>query len=140
MNRLRSALFGLGLLLVASAAQAQTNAVKADIPFDFVVANQRMPAGEYVVSSPSFGSPAILIRSDDGKATAVTIANPRVSANPSDKTKLVFRHLAGQYFLSQIWTEGNSSGLELPKSKTELHLAKNSDKSGEVVLAARVTR
>lgn len=140
MNRLCSALFGLGLLLVASAAQAQTGAVKADIPFDFVVANQSMPAGEYVVDSPRFGSPAILIRSDDGKATAVTNTNACVSANPSDKTKLVFRQLAGQYFLSQIWTEGKSSGLELPKSKTELHLAKNSDKSGEVVLAARVTR
>jgi len=139
MNRLRSALFGLGLLLVASAAQAQTN-VKADIPFDFVVGNQSMPAGEYLVASQGFGSPAIWIRSEDGKATAVTMTNACVSADPSDKTKLVFRHLAGQYFLSQIWTEGNSSGRELLKSKTEMHLAKNSDKSGEVVLAARVAR
>ena len=139
MNRFRSALLGLGLLLVASAAQAQTN-VKADIPFDFVVGNQSMPAGEYIVAPSGFGSQAILIRSDDGKATAVTVTNPCVSANPSDKTKLVFRHLAGQYFLSQIWTEGNSSGRELRKSKTEIRLAKNSDKSGEVVLAASLTR
>ena len=139
MNRLRSALLGLGLLLVASAAQAQTN-VKADIPFDFVVGNQSMPAGEYTVVGQSFGSPAIWIRSDDGKATTVSVTNACVSANPSDKTKLVFHRLAGQYFLSQIWIEGNSTGRELRKSSTEMHLAKNSSPSGEFVLAARIAR
>ena len=49
MNRLRSAFFGLGLLLAASAVQAQDNGVKADIPFAFVVGNQMLPAGEYTV-------------------------------------------------------------------------------------------
>ena len=139
MNRLRSALLGLGLLLVASAAQAQTN-VKADIPFDFVVGNQSMPAGEYTVAAQAFGSPAVLIREANGKAAVVSITNACVSSNPSDKTKLVFHRLAGQYFLSQIWTEGNSSGRELRRSSVEMHLAKNSDKSGELIVAARITR
>jgi hypothetical protein len=139
MNRLRSALLGLGLLLAASAAQAQTN-VKADIPFDFVVGNQSMPAGEYTVVAQGSGSPAIWIRSEDGKATAVSLTNACVSADPSDKTKLIFHRLAGQYFLSQIWTEGNSSGRELRKSSVEMHLAKNNNQSGEFVLAARITR
>ncbi len=88
MNRLRSAVCGLGLLLVVSAAQAQETGVKADIPFDFVVGNQRLPAGEYTVVNQGPVNQAILIRSDEG----------------------------------------------------EVELAKNSDATGEFVLAARLTR
>src|SRR6516165_9168510 len=49
MKYLRSAVFALGLLLVVSATQAQQVRVKAEIPFDFVVGNQVLPAGEYTV-------------------------------------------------------------------------------------------
>jgi len=79
MNRLRSALLSLGLLLAASAAQAQTN-VKADIPFDFVVGNQSMPAGEYTVVAQGSGSPAISDRRA-GPAKLV-ISNSSIVNNP----------------------------------------------------------
>ena len=52
MKLMRSAFLGLGLLLAVSAAQAQDAKVKADIPFDFVVGDRVMPAGEYI-SPPS---------------------------------------------------------------------------------------
>jgi hypothetical protein len=52
---------------------------------------------------------------------------------------LVFHTLAGRYFLSEIWTEGNERGRQLPKSKMEVQLAKNGDLSGEFVLAANMT-
>ncbi len=140
MNRLRSAVCGLGLLLVVSAAQAQETGVKADIPFDFVVGNQRLPAGEYTVVNQGPVNQAILIRSDEGKTAIFALTQSCSSFNPSAKTKLVFHTMAGRYFLYQIWTQGNSSGRQLPKSKAEVELAKNSDATGEFVLAARLTR
>jgi len=140
MNRLRSAFFGLGLLLVASAVQAQSNGVKADIPFDFVVGNQMLPAGEYTVSNQGSVNQAILIRSDEGNSAALSLTQSCSSLHPSAKTKLVFHTMGGRYFLYQIWTQGNYSGQQLPKSKAEVELAKNIDTTGEFVLAARVTR
>jgi hypothetical protein len=138
MNRLRSAFFGLGLLLVASAVQAQDNGVKADIPFDFVVGNQMLPAGEYTIVNQGHVNQAILIRSDEGKTAILSLTQSCSSLNPSAKTKLVFHTMAGRYFLYQIWTQGNSSGRQLPKSKAEVELAKNTDTTGEFVLAARL--
>jgi len=49
MKYMRSVLCGLGLLLAAAATPAQEARVKAQIPFDFVVGNQVLPAGEYLV-------------------------------------------------------------------------------------------
>jgi hypothetical protein len=140
MNRLRSAFFGLGLLLVASAVQAQSNGVKADIPFDFVVGNQMLPAGEYTVSNQGSVNQAILIRSDEGNSAALSLTQSCSSHNPSAKTKLVFHTMGGRYFLYQVWTQGNYSGQQLPKSKAEVELARNTDTTGEFVLAARLTR
>ena len=140
MNRLRCAFFALGLLLVASAVQAQADGVKADIPFDFVVGKQMLPAGEYTVINQGPVNQAILIRSDEGKTAVLSLTQSCSSLNPSAKTKLVFHTMAGRYFLYQIWTEGNSSGRQLPKSKAEVELANNIDTTGEFVLAARLTR
>jgi hypothetical protein len=140
MNRLHSAFFCLGLLLAASAVQAQDNGVKADIPFDFVVGNQMFHAGEYTVVNQGPVNQAILIRSDESKIASMSLTQPCSSLNPSSKTKLVFHTMAGRYFLYQIWTKGNSSGRQLPKSKAEVELAKNNDTTGEFVLAARLIR
>ena len=140
MNRLHSAFFGLGLLLAASAVQAQDYGVKANIPFDFVVRNQVLPAGEYTVVNQGSVNQAILIRSVEGKTAMLSLTQPCSSPDPSAKTKLVFHAMGGRYFLYQIWTQGNSSGRQLPKSKAEVELAKNSDTTGEFVLAARLTR
>jgi hypothetical protein len=140
MNCLRSALCGLGLLLAVSAAQAQETGVKADIPFDFVVGNHRLPAGEYTVVNQGPVNQAILIRSAEGKTAVFSLTQPCSSFNPSAKTRLVFHTLAGRYFLYQIWTQGNDMGRQIPKSSAEIELAKNSDAAGELFLAARLTR
>jgi hypothetical protein len=140
MKRLRFAFLGLGLLLAVSAAQAQETRVKASIPFDFVVGNQVLPGGDYMVVTQGSGNEAILIRSDDNKAVSLSLTYACASLNPSDKTKLVFHSLAGRYFLSQIWVEGNTRGRELPRSKVETHLAKNNNPSEQFVLAANVAR
>ena len=139
MNRMRSAFLGLGLLFAVSGVQAQQNGVKANIPFDFMVGNRVLPAGEYVVAGDGSSSQAIFIRSTDNKTAVMTLAFRCASAQPSKQSKLVFHTLGGRYFLSQIWTEGNERGRQLPKSKMEVQLAKNGDPSGEFVLAANMT-
>lgn len=140
MNRIHTALLGVGLLLAGSAAQAQDTQVKGTIPFNFVVGNQVLPAGEYEVTTVSFGNPAILIRSDNGKSASLAVTHGCSSYQRSDKTKLVFHIVAGQYFLSQIWMQGNDTGRELRKSRAEVRLAKNNNASSEIMLEARLIR
>jgi len=140
MNRLRFGFLGLGLLLAVSAAQAQETRVKANIPFDFVVGNKVLPAGEYMVVSEGRTNQAIVIRSDDTNSAILSLTLSCSSLNPSDKTKLVFHSLAGRYFLSQGWMQGYDKGRELPKSKAEVQLAKNHNPAEEFILAATLTR
>jgi hypothetical protein len=140
MNRLRSAFLGLGLLIVVSGAQAQETRVKANIPFDFVVGNQVLSAGEYMVASEGATNQVIVIRSNDSKTAILALTNSCSSSKPSATTKLVFHHLAGRYFLSEVWAAGNSGGRQLPRSRFEVQLAKNSNAQDEVALAASLTR
>jgi hypothetical protein len=140
MNRIRTALLGLGLFFAISGVQAQDNGIKANVPFDFVVGNQVLPAGEYVVTAQGSANQAILIRSTDSKSAAMTITFSCASASPSKDTKLVFHTLGGRYFLSQVWAQGYSQGRELRKSSAEIEMAKNQQASGEFVLAATSTR
>ena len=136
MKIMRSAFLGLGLLLAVSAAQAQEPRVKANIPFDFVVGDRVLPAGEYHVSAMGASGQAIAILSEDRKAKALILTSACESSGPSKSSKLVFHAIGGRYFLSQVWTEGYSQGRQLRESKAEIELAKNGARSKDLVLAA----
>jgi hypothetical protein len=136
MKVMRSAFLGLGLLLAVSAAQAQEPRVKANIPFDFVVGDRVMPAGEYQVSEMGASGHAIAILSEDRKANALVVTSACATSGPSKSSKLVFHAIGGRYFLSQVWTEGYSQGRQLQESKAEIELAKNGTTSKDLVLAA----
>jgi hypothetical protein len=138
MKNLRSILLALTVLLLATAAQAQTTNVKASIPFDFVVGDHAYPAGEYTVKSMSQSSSAIRIDNADESEKGITLSNECQKGQPATKTTLVFQRLGNNYFLYQIWTEGNSLGRELPMSKKEVQLAKN-DSSELVIVAANIS-
>ena len=110
MNRLRFGFLGLGLLLAVSAAQAQETRVKASIPFDFVVGNQVLPSGDYMVVSQGSANEAILIRSDDNKAVSLSLTYACSSFNPSDKTKLVFHSVKNGRRVWFSWWRNGTAG------------------------------
>ena len=140
MKLMRSAFLGLGLLLTVSAAQAQEPRVKANIPFDFVVGDRVMPAGEYMVIPTGSTGLVIAISSETKPETALATTFACATSGPSKDTKLVFHSLAGRYFLSQVWVEGYSQGRELRRSKSEVQLAKNGNANQEFVVAANLKR
>ena len=75
MKNLRSILLALTVLLLATAAQAQTTNVKASIPFNFVVGNHAYSAGEYTVRSMSQSSSAIRIDNADESEKGITLSD-----------------------------------------------------------------
>ena len=139
MKNLRSILLALTVLLLATAAQAQTTNVKASIPFDFVVGDHTYSAGEYTVESLSQNSAAIRIDNADESEKGMTLSNACQKGQPADGTTLVFQRLGDNYFLYQVWTEGNTTGRELRMSKAQVQLAKNNSKPELVIVAANIS-
>ena len=88
MKNLRSVLFALTVLLLATAAQAQTTNVKATIPFDFVVGDHSYSAGEYTVKSMSQNSPAVRIDNADESEKGITFAHTCRNLNPAEEQRL----------------------------------------------------
>ena len=127
----------LSLLLVAACASAQTVA-KVNVPFGFVVNKATLPAGAYRIDSVSNTSstPILALRSEDARVAMLIMGNHATSAEPSENSRLVFRRYGDQYFLSQIWMAGETSGHELPISRREAELAKNQQPSEDVIVLA----
>jgi len=139
MKNLRPIVLALTVLFLPTAAQAQTTNVKASIPFNFVVGDHAYSAGEYTVKSVSQSSAAIRIDNADESEKGITLSNACQKAQPATGTKLLFQRLGNNYFLYQIWTEGNSTGREFRTSKTQVQLAKNYEKPELVMVAANIS-
>src|SRR5882762_7304295 len=69
------ALIGLGLLLATASAYAQTGVVKANVPFNFIVAKIQIPAGEYTIHRVATAGSAMTIESSDRKLIQVVLPN-----------------------------------------------------------------
>ena len=110
-------LLTITLLLGAVSAyvQAETQPLlRASIPFGFTVGNQSFPAGDYTISTVQVQArDIILLQSSDGQRASFAPTHPSYLLGPSAQTKLVFQHYGSTYFLSQIWTLGDSAGREL---------------------------
>ncbi len=116
-------LLGLAATLVlAVAANAQilrTDLIR--IPFDFVAGEKQMPAGRYTIRRiRSDAEATLLIRSEDGRSTAVVLTNTG-EANPH-ASALVFRQHGERYFLAEVSMPGTASVRELPKTGAERRL------------------
>lgn len=121
-------MFGLLAILAPLSAHAQSNnAQTANIPFSFNVGEKTFPAGEYSVTrlNPQSDKAALAIKSTDGRLSKVVLTNPVQAAKAQEAAKLIFSRYGDQYFLSQVWTPADNTGLELPRSRAERTLARN---------------
>lgn len=131
-------------LFTVSAAKAQTpnQQITASIPFEFNAGNQTLPAGKYAVrvTNPVSDQRVLQIRSLDGSKNIV-LQMYSVNGTTRDEAKLVFHRYGERYFLAQVWTAGDSIGMEAPRSRAERfagsNLASNSRKIETVALTVK---
>ena len=117
MKRIRAiALLAIANFAVAGMSFAQSYGVKADVPFDFTVANKLLPAGTYTVIRESTG--LIEIRNHDKPVAVLTVVTHDENTS-SDGGKLIFHKYGDHYFLSEILCDSASMNVELHPSKTE---------------------
>ena len=102
----------LGMTLLAAVAVvpafAQTANVRVNVPTEFVVNGQAMPAGEYTVAQ-TFGSQAAIIQSIDHKASAIFVTWGAKSTDGD--ASLTFRVVEGKYYLTAFSENGISKEL-----------------------------
>ena len=127
-------------LLLASGANAQALHVKANVPFDFTAGNTVYAAGNYDIVGTFSMDPVLKLDSGDKMNQGFVMPHKCASLEPAKKTVLVFRRVGDEYFLYRIWTEGNSTGRELPTPKRETQLARNGEKSDEIIVAANIVK
>ncbi len=135
MNRTVVKGFITAALLVATvivagvSAQAQSLQYKltVDIPFDFKVADQTLPAGKYSIgrSQETSGDTVLQIRSNDGQSTTNRFSIPIVSFKTKSRGELIFHRYGDQYFLSEVWPAGGGTGRAFLKTRSERDLEKS---------------
>jgi hypothetical protein len=108
------ALFTITSFATAGSALAQNRAVRADVPFDFTVADKLLPPGPYEITTAKEG---VIEIQERGKHIAVlTPTSP--DSNESRTGKLVFDKLGNQYFLSEILCQ-SAMNVSVPPSMQE---------------------
>ncbi|HEX6719457.1 MAG TPA: hypothetical protein VF088_20305 [Pyrinomonadaceae bacterium] len=113
---IRNVTMGSLLMMVAMFAatasthgQSLSNHLRAKIPFDFVVGDKKLPAGEYFIGNAETTSDVVLaISSSNDVANTLTI--PVEIRTPTDTAKLIFHRYGDQYFLFQVWQVGATTG------------------------------
>jgi hypothetical protein len=123
-------------LLVAASMYAQGSHITVQVPFDFHVGASVLPAGEYTVDSNVTPS-VVRLRSADAKSSVMIQSNGVQALTPPSKGKLIFHKYGDEYFLSQVWKPGDTTGRELRMSRREIEVATNTRRGIEPVLAAK---
>ena len=130
-------LIALALVLLAlSPAYAQKSSATVNIPFTFTVDDVRLPAGEYIISSPS--ERVVSLQHVGGPEAKTTMTNNGSSTNSDGRAKLVFHKHGDAYFLAAAWLPNSDHAREFYASANEIQVARNGGQDVvELALLAR---
>lgn len=137
-TRLTVLLAALGLLAaVAVPAYGETVRLMGTIPFDFMVGNETLPAGDYTLAATSALPGGWVISGPAHRAGLflVTIAGEKKKTGVSPR--LLFSCYGDRYFLAQIWTGASDHVRQVRISRTERAIAKASAARGAATIAMR---
>lgn len=102
-----SVLLVLTVALLVVTAQAQSRPMlKGEVPFNFIVGDRSVPAGQYTIRAMDNRIQAWY--DQEGRGLFVIPTQPTGETDDSNPTKLVFHRYGDIYFLAEVWNEGNS--------------------------------
>ena len=133
--------FAFVTAVASNAQQSLELRLKADVPFDFVVGDKTLAAGEYTIGQLMTTSNAgITIRNREGDINAARLTNIVQAGAKKQKTTLTFHRYGGTYYLAEVWLRGSAQGREVLMSKAERaadrELAQNSRREVVTISAA----
>src|SRR5262245_33431747 len=112
----------------ASVARADERIV-AKVPFEFIVGDVRLPAGDYVVTEMPDLSGVVGVESAHGRRFVATMTVAAASTSiPTSHPELVFEKFDNHYFLARVVPQdGTERDLVLTPSEMEREIVKTSD-------------
>ncbi len=135
----KQALMILGLLLLAGLApvyaQSSANA-RFSIPFEFVVGNVTLPAGDYIVEY-SARTTMLAITNAKGSPTVFALTKNLSAKAAPTQSKLLFNRYGAKNFLSQLWAANDNTGYRVPKTAYEREVMAMAPTSTAVQIAAK---
>ncbi len=127
------------LLLAASFGHAQEG-ITFNVPFNFTIGTQSLPAGEYSVRPLPQSLNKMLLRNQSGQVLVLVQTTPMESRRTPDSPIVVFNRYGGQYFLNQIWERSDEFGQKVAKSRSEVELAKATHTTPQLVALTSAAR
>jgi hypothetical protein len=112
------ALIAMANFALAGTSFAQSNGVRATVPFDFTVGDRLLPSGTYTIQTQPRDAHLIVIRSHDKPIATLSLVNPDDNKSPNGGM-LLFHKYGGQYFLSEILCDRAGMNVEISPSKME---------------------
>ena len=128
MTKIRSTLVACALVVSACAstisavAQSDTTVATVNIPFTFHIDEQEMPAGLYRIDHVS--STLFLLRGPSRSGAVLTY--PTADTKVSTQGHVVFHRIGGTYFLGELWSAGDTSGMACFESRAERQMLQES--------------
>lgn len=124
--KFRRAILAVAALLVMAGynVQGQDIAVRGDVPFDFIVGDQLMKAGEYTIGQTLMPKGVLNVNGYETGDRAVRLAMNVDHRTLPARTVLIFNRYVengGEVytFLSQVWVEGMKTGRQFLKGRVE---------------------
>jgi hypothetical protein len=114
---------GLAVMLatgVAVHAQTGNDAQHVvDIPFEFNVGDKTMPAGEYTIRHVNPSSDRAVLQITRKGAGSVLVATNDTIGKARNASTLVFNCYGNSRYLAEVWTAGESLGLQARRTRGE---------------------
>ena len=135
------AVAALAIVATAGLAYAQGDTpLKANVPFQFIVDNKVVPAGEYRLERVSTGKDLMELENADGRLVKIISTIPAYQPDRRGSARLVFDRYGDQYFLREIWGQGTTWGREIPVTSREKELMSQAAQPETVVIVAALTK
>ena len=122
MHKFGKIVVTMGMLSLLSAmplAAQVDNSVVFTAPFPFYAGNVKLPAGSYIISERNVGDQTVLIRNIAGTKGEFINFIPTSSLDPQKETDVTFHKYGDTGYLQTLSVEGETDGIEFPRTKAE---------------------
>lgn len=90
-----------------------------NIPFQFNIGDRAMPAGEYTIRRVNPSSDRAVLQITRKGAASILLATNDVVGTPRRASTLVFNCYGGNRYLTEVWTAGETVGVQARRSRGE---------------------
>jgi hypothetical protein len=122
--------------LAAQVANSLVYSVDFTAPFPFYAGNVKLPAGSYRITEPNENADIVLIRNIAGTKGEFIYFTPTSSLDPQKENDVTFQKYGDTGYLQALSLEGETDGLEFPRTKAEAKaqtMAENTNENTKVV-------